>query len=40
MGALTLGLVCLPLIPGLRSLPYKIPIHRLVWKNYYREEDL
>ena len=40
MGALTLGLVCIPLIPGLRSLPYKIPIHRLVWKNYYREENL
>lgn len=40
MGALTLGLVCVPLIPGLRSIPYKIPIHRLVWKNYYREENL
>ena len=40
MGALSLGLICMPLIPGVRSLPYKIPIQRLVWKNYYREENL
>jgi len=25
-----------PLIPGLRSIPRWIPIHRLVWRNYYR----
>jgi hypothetical protein len=23
-------------IPGLRSLPRKIPVHRLIWKDYYR----
>ena len=40
MGALSLGLICMPLIPGIRSLPYKIKIHRLVWKNYYQEENL
>ena len=40
MGALSLGLICIPFIPGIRSLPYKIPIHRLVWKNYYQEENL
>lgn len=40
MGALSLGLIIMPLIPGIRSLPYKIPIHRLVWKNYYQEENL
>jgi hypothetical protein len=40
MGALSLGLICMPLIPGVRSLPYKIKIHRLVWKNYYQEENL
>ena len=40
MGALSLGLIIMPLIPGVRSLPYKIPIHRLVWKNYYQEENL
>ena len=40
MGVLTLGLICIPIIPGIKSLPYKIPIHRLVWKNFYREENL
>jgi hypothetical protein len=25
-----------PFIPGLRSLPRVIPIHRLVWRDYYR----
>jgi hypothetical protein len=25
-----------PFIPGLRSIPRWIPIHRLVWRNYYR----
>jgi hypothetical protein len=25
----------LPFIPGLRSIPRWIPIHRLVWRNYY-----
>ena len=40
MGALSMGLIFMPLIPGVRSLPYKIKIHRLVWKNYYQEENL
>lgn len=33
---LTLLLILLPFIPGLRSIPRKIPIHRLIWRNYYR----
>jgi hypothetical protein len=33
---LTLILALVPLIPGLRSIPRLIPIHRLVWRNYYR----
>lgn len=40
MGGLSLGLIVMPLIPGVRSLPYKIKIHRLVWKNFYQEENL
>jgi len=40
MGALSLGLVLMPLIPGVKSLPYKVKIHRLIWKNYYQEENL
>ncbi len=33
---LSLLLTLLPLIPGLRAIPKKIPVHRLIWKDYYR----
>lgn len=36
MMLLTLGLVFLPFIPGLRSIPRWIPVHRLIWRDYYR----
>jgi hypothetical protein len=36
MMLLTLLLMLLPFIPGLRSIPKWIPVHRLVWRNYYR----
>jgi len=36
MMLLTLLLMFVPFIPGLRSIPRWIPIHRLVWRNYYR----
>jgi hypothetical protein len=36
MLVLTAGLMFLPLIPGLRSLPRWIPVHRLVWRRYYQ----
>jgi hypothetical protein len=36
MMLLTLALMLIPFIPGLRSIPRWIPIHRLVWRNYYR----
>ncbi len=36
MMLLTLGLVFLPFIPGLRSIPRWVPVHRLVWRDYYR----
>jgi hypothetical protein len=36
MMLLTLLLMFIPFIPGLRSIPRLIPIHRLVWRNYYR----
>jgi hypothetical protein len=35
MGFLTLLLALIPFIPGLRTLPRWIPLHRLVWKDYY-----
>ncbi|MFI5098897.1 MAG: hypothetical protein ACHQE5_00020 [Actinomycetes bacterium] len=36
MMLLTLGLLLVPFIPGIRSLPRWIPIHRLIWRDYYR----
>lgn len=40
LGLLTLGLLFLPKIPILNPLPRRIPIQRLIWRQYYREEDL
>ena len=37
MMLLSLGLLIVPFVPGLRSLPRLIPIHRLVWRDYYRD---
>lgn len=37
MMVLTLGLMFLPLIPGLRDIPRWVPLHRLIWRQYYRD---
>jgi len=36
MMVLTLGLLFLPFIPGLRSIPRWVPVHRLIWRHCYR----
>jgi hypothetical protein len=36
MMLLSAALVALPFIPGLRSLPRKLGIHRVIWRDYYR----
>ncbi len=36
MMLLSAALVLLPFIPGLRSLPRRLGVHRLVWRSYYR----
>ncbi len=36
MMLLTLALLLLPFIPVLRSIPRWIPVHRLIWRDYYR----
>jgi len=36
MMLLTLALVFLPWIPGLRSIPRLVPVHRLIWREHYR----
>ncbi len=36
MVVLTALLTLLPFIPGLRSIPRRLPVHRLIWRDYYR----
>ncbi len=38
MMGLTLLLLLLPWIPGLRSIPRWIPVHRLIWREHYRRQ--
>jgi hypothetical protein len=36
MGVLSLALVLIPFIPGVRDIPRWIPLHKLIWRDYYR----
>lgn len=36
MAILTLLLVLVPFIPGVRSIPRVIPVYRLIWRDHYR----
>ena len=36
MFVLTLALVLVPFIPGVRSLPRWIPVYRVIWRDHYR----
>ena len=36
MMVLSLGFLLIPFLPVIRSLPRWIPIHRLIWRDYYR----
>jgi hypothetical protein len=36
MMILSLFLILLPLIPGLRNIPMRVPVYRLIWRDYYR----
>ncbi len=38
MGALTLAFILIPLIPGVRDLPRRIPIYKLIWREHYRTQ--
>jgi len=37
MMVLSLGLIAVPFIPGIRSLPRKLGVHRLIWRDHYRK---
>ncbi len=36
MAVLSIGLMLVPFIPGVRSIPRRIPLHRAIWRTYYR----
>jgi hypothetical protein len=40
VGFLGLIVIMLPFIPGLRAIPEKIPVYRLVWRDYYKKHPL
>lgn len=40
MGVLSLAFVCIPFIPGIRGIPRRIPIYRLIWREHYREHEV
>jgi len=36
MLVLSAAFICIPFIPGVRDLPRKIPIYKLIWREHYR----
>lgn len=39
MMVLSLVFICIPIIPGLRSLPRYLGVHRLIWRDHYRRVE-
>jgi hypothetical protein len=39
MAVFSLGLVCIPFIPGLRTLPRHLGVYRLIWRDHYRRAE-
>ena len=38
MGVLTLAFILIPFLPGVRDLPRRIPIYKLIWRDHYAAE--
>jgi len=36
MMVLSLAFICIPFIPGLRTLPRYLGVHRVIWRDHYR----
>ncbi len=36
MGVLSLAFVLVPLLPGIRDIPRRIPLYKLIWRDHYR----
>jgi hypothetical protein len=39
MMVLSAGLLFMPFIPGLRSIPRKTRVYRLIWREHYRDSQ-
>ena len=39
MMILSVAFICVPFIPGLRSLPRYLGVHRLIWRDHYRRVE-
>jgi hypothetical protein len=39
MGVLSLAFVCIPFIPGLRTLPRHLGVYRGIWRDHYRRVE-
>ena len=35
MGVLSLAFILVPFLPGIRDLPRRIPIDKLIWREHY-----
>lgn len=38
MGVLSVGLLLVPFVPGVRSIPRWLPVHRVIWREWYRSQ--
>ncbi len=38
MGVLSLAFIMVPFLPGVRDLPRRIPIYKLIWRDHYRAQ--
>jgi hypothetical protein len=36
MGVLSLAFILIPFLPGVRDLPRRIPVYKLIWREHYR----
>ena len=36
MGVLSLAFILVPFIPGVRDLPRRLPVYKLIWRDHYR----
>jgi hypothetical protein len=39
MGVLSLAFILVPFLPGVRDLPKRIPVYKLIWRDHYRTQQ-